>query len=305
VSDADLLSVVLYFDVFNWPLTRPELVRFVAPSEPEAIDRVCERLIADGTLGGRGPFVHLPGKHANIERRQRSAQRAEQVWPAARRAAAVLARMPFVRGVLITGGLSKGAADEDSDVDFLLVVEPGRVWITKSLLQVFRRSLPPRIRECFCTNYLIAADRLLLDDRTMYTAVELLTAVPMYGRACAELVEANAWARSYIPGFDAFAERARNAPELPPRPAAAAIERALVASGDRAVQLDRGLLAGWSAFWDRKYARLDPATRAQRFKRRPEVATNHLDDFQFRVLEAWTARRRDHGLAPPDHRASP
>jgi hypothetical protein len=290
----DILSIVLYFDVFAWPLTRAELARFVAPGDPAAVDRVVGALVAEGRLAEAGGFVFLPGGEPSVERRRQAARRAEATWPSARRAAAVLARFPFVRAVLVTGGLSKGSAADDSDVDFLLVVEPGRVWLTKTMLQVVRKGLPRPIRECLCTNYLVAADHLLLDDRNAYTAIELVTAVPMYnGPLCAAFLEANAWARDYVPGFEAWVERAHNAPDLPGRPAADRIERWLEGSGEA---LDRRALHAWDRYWNHKYAWLDDATRAQRFKRRPELSTNHLHDFQFRVLDAWSRRLRAHGI---------
>jgi len=61
----------------------------------------------------------------------------------------VLQRFPFVRGLLVTGGMSKNSTGPDGDVDWLILVEPGRVWTLKSLLQVFRRGLPEPLREGF------------------------------------------------------------------------------------------------------------------------------------------------------------
>jgi hypothetical protein len=55
----------------------------------------------------------------------------------------------------------------------------------------------------------------------------------------------------------------------------------------------------WDRYWNRKYAFLDAPTRAQRFKRRPDRATNHLVDFQDRVLGEWRDRLRSHGIAEP------
>ena len=294
--DACVLRIVLYYDVFRWPLTRGEIARFVAPDRAEDVDAACDALIAGGRLRGHGALVFAAGREAEIARRTEASRRAERLWPTARRAAAVLARFPFVRGVLVTGGLSKGSVGEDSDVDFLLVVEPGRVWVTKTLLQAWRRGLPERLRECFCTNYLIAEDRLRIDEETAYTAIELATAVPMYGDACARLLEANGWAARFVPGWDWALRRARNAPDLPRRRVAGGIEAIAAVGGE---DLDRRALSAWDRYWTRKYAWLDDATRAQRFKRRPDVATNHLNDFQFWVLDEWRERLRRHGIAEP------
>ncbi len=54
----------------------------------------------------------------------------------------------------------------------------------------------------------------------------------------------------------------------------------------------------WDGYWNKKYAWLRPDLRAQRFKRRSEIATNHLHDFQDYVLREVAARYNRAGLAP-------
>lgn len=281
-------SIVLYFDVFTWPVTRAELVRFVAPHDPDAVQRAVDELVASGRVEERGGYVFAPGRDRGVAKRLVGARRAERLWPTARRAADVLAHFPYVRAVLVTGGLSKNAVGDDSDIDFLLIVEPGRVWTTKSLLQLWRRALPAGLRDCFCTNYIMGADQLVIDEHNAYTAIELATAVPMRnGDLCRRLLEANRWADAFVPGFDWAVRRAANTPDAPRRPFGRAIEAMLDAGGG---DLDRRALALWSRYWDRKYAWLDDRTRAQRFKRRRDIATNHLNDFQGWVMQEWRAR---------------
>lgn len=298
--ERDILRMVLYFDVFQHPLSTAELTRLVRPGRPDEVEAACERLEADRRLASQGPYRFRPGAEAAVERRQARSRRAERLWPQARRAAAVLARFPYVRGLLVTGSLSKNSASADGDVDWLILVEPGRVWTLKSLLQVFRRALPEAARERFCTNYLLDTDHLQIDDRNLFTAVELATAVPVAGpRGCVDLLEANAWAARYVPGLSWSIERARHAAPLP----SARLDGG--APGPLARAVERAARRGWGSFWDRKYDWLDPAVRAQRFKRRDEIATNHLHDFQRYVLREVEARLAAEGLGElPDQPAA-
>ena len=115
--------------------------------------------------------------------------------------------------------------------------------------------------------------------------------MPMAGReASLQLLQANRdWIRHFVPGFDWAIQRARNmAPDSPSGirvPSSSWIER-------RAMDL-------WSRYWDRKYHWLDPETREQRFKRRPEIATNHLHDFQGYVLDEVEHRLSPMGVELP------
>lgn len=291
---AAVLRLILYFDVFKHPLRDGELARLVAPDRPEAVEAAASALVAAGRIESRGPWRFAPGGAVHLDRRQRRARCAEQVWPEARAAAGALAALPFVRGVLITGGMSKLSTGPDADVDFLLLVEPGRVWTLKSLLQGARRVLPSRLRELFCTNYLLDTEHLTVDDRNLFTAIELATAIPMAGpEACVALLQANAWAAAYVPGLWWSAERASHAAPVGGGPARA-VEAAW--RGPVAARIESASLSAWQRFWDRKYQWLDARLRSQRFKRRPEIATNHLHDFQDYVLREVGARFAAAGL---------
>jgi len=289
--EAGVLGMVLYFDVFRHPLTEPELTRLLCPGDHAAVARACDTLLSRGLLEGEGAWRYRPGAARAVGRRRERARHAERVWPWAHRAAAVLRALPWVRGLLVTGSLSKNSAVPDGDVDFLVIVRPGRVWTLKTLLQGLRRALPPPARELFCTNYLISTDRLEVDDQNLFTAIELATAVPLAGReACVALLESNAWVREFVPGMDwSIARAAALAPDDLPGPG----ER------DAGGRLEGAAMRAFDRYWDRKYDWLDARVRAQRFKRRADVATNHLHDFQGYVLREVDARYRAVGLELP------
>lgn len=290
---AQVLRLVLYYDVFSHPLTADEIQRFVGGSSDE-VERSLAHLCSVGQLERDGRWVFTPGRGDLVPRRQRRARNAERLWPSAKRSAAVLARFPFIRGVLISGGLSKNAVAEGADVDFFLIIEPGHVWTSKSALQAFRRALPERARECFCTNYLIAGDQLLIDEHNMFTAMELATAVPMYGpEACTALVDQNrAWAAEHIWNQDFIRGRAQAAASLPERSGSRSAERLVQALPG----VEERALGFWNRYWNRKYGWLDSDSRDQRFKRREDIATNHLNDFQGWVLREWRERCVDAGI---------
>lgn len=283
VSAAAVLRLVLYFDVFDHPLSSAELAMWLGAGSADAI----EALLAAGRLVATGDRLHLPGRDAGVPRRRERAIAAERLWPTARRSARFLAHFPWIRGVLVTGGLSKNSVGDDDDVDFLLLVDPGRVWLAKSALQLVRRALPPAGREALCTNYLLATDHLQIPapERDIYAAVELVTARPLFGpEACGALFAENLWVRNWFPAFDPSAatralpvrSRGRSLPAL-----------------DR---LDERARWAWDRYWLRKYRHLRAEDLALRFRRDPHVSTNHLDDWRAPVLDQWRVRLAAHGI---------
>lgn len=262
--------MVLYFDVFRHPLRLDELAALCGAGIERAVEGAC----ASGMVEREGRWVFRRDRGGDRARRSQRSAEAERQWRRARSASAALAQAPFVRGVLVTGALSKQSAEPDGDVDFMLLVEPGRVWTVKSALHLLRRGLPDPLREALCTNYLLGTDGLALPQRSMFHAVELATAVPMFGPgACTALLDANPWAADYVRGWVPLRQRAVVAPGVPHPRVQAALEvgvpRAFERIGAQAID----------QLWEARYAWLSKPERDRRFQRGASVATNHLHDF--------------------------
>ncbi len=275
--------------MFRHPLRVDELSRLVG-LEGNAIDAAIQEASSLG-VERDGRWVYRTGRGEDRVPRQARARAAERLWRRAQLAAAALARVPFVRGVLVTGSLSKQSASDDGDIDFMLVVAPGRAWTVKSSLHGARRLLPPLARESLCTNYILDELSLAIPEHTMFTAVELATAVPMAGaEACVALVDANPWARRFVPGLDGSRQRAAMAP---PILAPHAVEARVPADWDDTAR------AVMQRFWAWRYRWLDELDRRKRFKQEAGVATNHLHDHSAWVAREFAARCEAHGVSLP------
>src|SRR5207249_464678 len=95
--------------------------------------------------------------------------------------------------------LAWGNVDASGDIDYLVVTEPGRLWLCRWLLStivwIARRS-----RVSLCVNYVLSERALALTERDVYTACELLRATPVAGRAVYQQMRAlNTWTEAYFP----------------------------------------------------------------------------------------------------------
>ena len=117
------------------------------------------------------------------------------------KAAKILSKFPYVKGLAISGSLSKNFADENTDVDFFIITEANRLWIARTLLQLFYKlAYIVGRRRWFCLNYYVDEQGLEITEKNIFTAMEIVTLVPMQGATTLEnFLRANNWTIDYFP----------------------------------------------------------------------------------------------------------
>ena len=71
-----------------------------------------------------------------------------------------ISKFPFVAAVGVSGSLSKGYYDSDSDIDFFIITQHNRLWICRTLLMVYKKIFLLNSRKYFCPNYFISSEQL-------------------------------------------------------------------------------------------------------------------------------------------------
>lgn len=282
--DRALLRSIMYFDVFDYPITSEEALAFA----PVLVDKrvheaALENLLAEKMIFQLGKFYSIRNNHELEERRLRGNLLADVKMKTARKYARLISSFPFVRGVLLSGSISKGFMDENSDIDYFIITEAKRLWIVRSALAVFRRVFLFNSHKNLCTNYFIDTENLFIPDHNIFTATELCTLKPMYGqRAIQKFQDANPWALRILPQGKFDNAASSNETFLIKQIA----ERIFsFASMDK---FNRWLMGRSSAFWKRKYSDvIGDSDFDIAFRSREGVSKSHPRFFQKRALKCF------------------
>src|SRR5688572_8466038 len=210
-----ILQTVVYADIFDYPLTENEIHRYLT-GFPAPLESVSDALRKGGLvpslLERAGDYYHLTGREQVVSSRQRRGQVAARLWPQALRYGHMIAGLPFVRMLAVTGSLAMDNVEAGADLDYLIVTKTGRLWLCRALvLALGRLAALQGVR--ICPNYLISERCLEFPEQSLYTAHELAQMVPLSGfDVYARIRTLNPWVGRFLPNADGAPPRSISIP---------------------------------------------------------------------------------------------
>lgn len=197
-----ILKTLAWFDLFRYPVTKAEIISFLdQPAGSEAVGEALCRLLQQQRVYMPGSFYALHNDESMAHRRRKGNEKASGMLRKAYRIARLLHRFPFVRAVYISGSLSKHFADAGADIDFFIITRSNRLWIARTAMHLLKKlSYLWGGQLDYCMNYYIDQDALQISEQNYYTAIELITLIPVCGDDTTDCFgTANDWVRQYFP----------------------------------------------------------------------------------------------------------
>ncbi len=203
-----IIATLTYSDHFGFPLTSSELHSRLIRVKATRAQLIRALAHFPSTRG----YYHLPGRSSLVTRRLRRAQLSAPLQSRARALATRLGHIPGVLAIYLTGSLAVSNSGPQSDIDLMVITGPGRLWTTRLLLTLYTslrswRRFPHSRHSSgkLCLNLFLSPASYLLPPsrRSLYTAYELIQAVPIYDphHTHSNLLSANVWIHSYLPNF--------------------------------------------------------------------------------------------------------
>lgn len=202
----NILRTLGYYHVFRHPLYVHEIHAFLqAEVSQTELQHTLDNMVREEHIFYAYNMYSLENSSQIFLKRLVGADMAAEKMMEARRCAALIASFPFVRAVCVSGSLSKGYADENSDIDFFIITTRQRLWICRTLLHIFKKfTFIVNRQHSFCMNYFIDESRLCLEEKNLFTATELATLVPVYNKQLHSrlLSENEDWMKGYFPNME-------------------------------------------------------------------------------------------------------
>jgi predicted nucleotidyltransferase len=282
LAETGVIRTLLYFDIFHYPLTLEEIIKFhPLKNSQEDIVHAISFLRNKMVVFKFDNFYSLQPDHIFIQRRKAGNELAKKRLKTAKKYSWLISQFPFVKAIMLSGSLSKDYMEANSDIDYFIITEPGRLWLTRGFLALFKRLFLLNSHKFFCTNYLIDSQSLEIEEKNIYTAIETATLIPVYGRELySEFINKNQWTKYHLPNLElqrtAFiTEKVSGLRKI--------IEQFF--SGKMGEKLDLLFMKLAIQRWKKKFGRsFNSADFELAFKSRRNVSKNHPRFFQKQIL---------------------
>lgn len=291
---SDILRLLCYFDVFNHPLTRNELKALVDAGKDQTIQPVLEELLNEKTIYSSEDYFSIRDSISDqVKERVEKEERARKYHRKLPRYLRIIRSFPFVRGVGISGSLSKNVMHEDGDIDYFIVTAPGRLWICRTLLVLFKKVFLLNSRKYFCVNYFVDEKNLEIADKNIFTAIEVNYLMPVYNTEIfKEFSSENSWTKNFINGSS---PTFKVKPLEPKRGLKKVAEFFFYGAwGDR---IDLFFMKRTYKRWEKKFKGFDADKFELTMRTNRGVSKHHPRDFQSKVLTEYETRLTKLGLS--------
>ncbi|MBK7856788.1 MAG: nucleotidyltransferase domain-containing protein [Bacteroidetes bacterium] len=200
-NESVVVKTLLYFNIFYHPLTAEEIEKYCStPLSFTQLKDLLDSLFKKGLIFKVGKAYSLKDDLTLIHKRNIDAERAERIMPKARLFSRIISWFPFVKGVFISGSLSKGVLKEDGDIDYFIVTSGNRLWICRSLLILFKKVFLFNSHKYFCLNYFVDENNLTIQEKNIFTAIEIESLIPLYNFNCfLSFKQENKWTKNFLP----------------------------------------------------------------------------------------------------------
>ncbi len=284
-----VLCTLIYFDIFSYPLTAQEIFERCTLNNFNQVGEGLEELLANGTVFFIKDFFCLHNNESLIEKRLAGNNAADKSLEIAKRITNIIKRFPYVKGVMLSGSISKNYMDKDSDIDYFIITSTNRLWVSRLFFVLFQKMVFFNRSKYLCYNYMVDEEHMAIGDKSFYTAIEASTLIPVYNfEAYNGFCKSNLWIQAYYPNYP-MAEDALldNKQSLTQR----VLEKLF--NNDFGDWLDQWLMKKIEAKWRRRYSpNMFAGTKNLHLKR--HTAKAHTDGHYNRIMDMYDKKKKEY-----------
>ena len=206
-----ILKTLSYADVFDYPLTLPELHQFLIGTKA-SINDLEKALTETKEVTQDGQFFFLKKRLKIVQIRQKRFRWSQNKLKIAKQVAKYLKLIPFIKMVAVTGNLAMDNAEQDDDIDLLIITAKKRLWLTRLLTNFLveivanrRRPGDQKVKDKICLNMFLDENHLKLPvkEQNLFIAHEVCQLKPLWtkNQLYQKFIQESLWCQNFLPNW--------------------------------------------------------------------------------------------------------
>lgn len=208
-----VLKTLLYSDIFNYPLTKDEIWKFLISDKK--IDKKTFNILiksknTNNMVHNKDGFYFIKGKEVIVLKRKKRKLESVEKMGKAKRIIKLLSFIPFIKFIGVSGALSMENSDKRDDIDIFVIAKRQFVWTTRFFIITFLKLIKEyRARKDrdytgkICLNMIIGEDEMGFNKsrQDLYTAHEITQLLPIFDKdnTYNKFINLNSWVKKYMP----------------------------------------------------------------------------------------------------------
>ncbi len=184
-----ITATLAYSAIFDYPLTANEIRRYLIKPPQQSTPHFSSHVLEK--FQSREGFFALNEVAALVKKRQDKERFSQPKWEIVTKAVTLLASIPTLEAVFVSGSLAVNNAEEGDDIDLFILTKPKTIWVSRMLVLICltilgkRRNFKTTIeKDLLCPNMLMTSSRMAIPvrQRDLYIAHEIVQMVPVFSR---------------------------------------------------------------------------------------------------------------------------
>ncbi len=209
-----IYQTIVFFDIFDYPLTDWEIWRYLPIKISFLKVREVLQIRDKNRLSKQGAYYFLLGREKIIQKRNHRYNYTQRKIKRALRISRIFRFIPWIEMIAIGNIIGSHNLKDDSDIDFFIITKKNRIWISRFFTTLIAKLLllRPRVnnvRDKICLSFYLSEDNLdlqklhLPEKKDWYFIYWLSGLVPIYERNnnYQKLIDHNQWLLKFLPNW--------------------------------------------------------------------------------------------------------
>jgi hypothetical protein len=218
-SKESIVNTLLYSDIFDYPLSKEEIWKFLISKNKEDKQSFLKYLnLKNNLFSHKNNFYFIKERIEIVKKRQEKEKYSLEKIKFAKKIIQKISRIPTVYFIGISGALAMKNSDKNDDIDLFVITAKGSVWTTRLImvtalmfLKVYRKRTEENVSNKICLNMLVDDSTLSFSKnrQDLYTAHEIAQILPVINKnkTYERFINSNIWITDFLP--NAFSQKQR------------------------------------------------------------------------------------------------